>query len=80
MTGVALFGVPLVLVYQGWSYWVFRKRISTANIPDAHAIVPQIGDGQYADNPGDGFPLDDPLTRPAPPFRPPGRSLEGVYR
>ncbi len=53
MSAVALFGVPLVLVYQGWSYWVFRKRLSTANIPDAHAIVPQIGDGRYADNPGD---------------------------
>ncbi len=52
MTGVALFGVPLVLVYQGWSYWVFRKRISTASIPDAHAIVAQAGDGRYM-NSGD---------------------------
>jgi len=24
---VALFLVPIVLVYQAWSYWVFRKRI-----------------------------------------------------
>ena len=29
MTIVALFFVPIVLGYQGWSYWVFRKRIST---------------------------------------------------
>jgi cytochrome d ubiquinol oxidase subunit II len=28
MTIVALTLVPLVLLYQGWSYWVFRKRIS----------------------------------------------------
>jgi cytochrome d ubiquinol oxidase subunit II len=49
MSVVALFGVPLVLVYQGWSYWVFRKRLSTSSIPDAHAIVPQIGDGKHAD-------------------------------
>lgn len=28
MTIVALVFVPIVLVYQGWSYWVFRKRIS----------------------------------------------------
>jgi cytochrome d ubiquinol oxidase subunit II len=28
MTVVALIFVPIVLVYQGWSYWVFRKRIS----------------------------------------------------
>ncbi len=29
MTVVALIFVPIVLVYQGWSYWVFRKRIET---------------------------------------------------
>lgn len=28
MAIVALIFVPLVLVYQGWSYWVFRKRIT----------------------------------------------------
>ncbi len=33
MSWVALGLVPFVLAYQGWSYWVFRKRISTANIP-----------------------------------------------
>lgn len=27
MTIVALIFVPIVLVYQGWTYWVFRKRI-----------------------------------------------------
>ncbi len=29
MTIVALVFVPIVLLYQGWSYWVFRKRITT---------------------------------------------------
>jgi cytochrome d ubiquinol oxidase subunit II len=29
MTVVALIFVPIVLVYQGWSYWVFRKRLTT---------------------------------------------------
>jgi len=29
MTIVAAIFVPIVLVYQGWTYWVFRKRIST---------------------------------------------------
>ncbi|MBN2471811.1 MAG: cytochrome d ubiquinol oxidase subunit II, partial [Anaerolineae bacterium] len=29
MTVVALILVPLVLVYQSWTYWVFRKRITT---------------------------------------------------
>jgi cytochrome d ubiquinol oxidase subunit II len=27
MTVIALVFVPIVLLYQGWSYWVFRKRI-----------------------------------------------------
>ena len=29
MTIVAVIFVPVVLAYQGWSYWVFRKRIET---------------------------------------------------
>ena len=36
MSVVAAFGVPLVLLYQGWSYWVFRRRITPASIPVAH--------------------------------------------
>lgn len=36
MTWVAAFGTPAVLVYQGWTYWVFRKRIGTHHIPKAH--------------------------------------------
>jgi len=27
MTIVALIMVPIILIYQGWTYWVFRKRI-----------------------------------------------------
>jgi cytochrome d ubiquinol oxidase subunit II len=37
MTWVAAFGAPAVLVYQGWTYWVFRKRIGTQHIPPVHA-------------------------------------------
>lgn len=33
MTWVALFTLPLVLAYQAWTYWIFRKRISRAHIP-----------------------------------------------
>ncbi|MEN3612944.1 cytochrome d ubiquinol oxidase subunit II [Plantactinospora sp. ZYX-F-223] len=33
MTWVAAFFAPVVLAYQGWTYWVFRKRIGVANIP-----------------------------------------------
>jgi len=28
MTVVAVIFVPIVLVYQGWTYWVFRKRVT----------------------------------------------------
>ncbi len=31
MTGIALFFVPLVLLYQGWTYWVFRKRVTLSS-------------------------------------------------
>ncbi len=34
MTWVAVFFTPIVLMYQGWTYWVFRKRISVHHIPD----------------------------------------------
>jgi cytochrome bd ubiquinol oxidase subunit II len=33
MTWVAVLVSPFVLAYEGWSYWVFRKRIGRANIP-----------------------------------------------
>jgi len=35
MTVVAVVMTPIVLVYQGWTYWVFRKRISVHHIPEA---------------------------------------------
>ena len=35
MTWVAVFTLPLVLAYQGWTYWVFRKRLTRAAIPVA---------------------------------------------
>ena len=38
MTWVAAFLVPVVLVYQGWTYWVFRKRISTTHIPESAGL------------------------------------------
>jgi cytochrome d ubiquinol oxidase subunit II len=34
MTVVAVVMTPLVLIYQGWTYWVFRKRISASQIPN----------------------------------------------
>lgn len=36
MTIVAACGIPILLLYQGWTYWVFRKRLRIENIPAAH--------------------------------------------
>lgn len=33
MSWSAIVFVPLVMLYQAWSYWVFRKRIGTHHIP-----------------------------------------------
>ncbi|MBL0888018.1 cytochrome d ubiquinol oxidase subunit II [Myceligenerans indicum] len=33
MTVVALILTPLVLAYQAWTYWVFRRRLSVRDIP-----------------------------------------------
>jgi cytochrome d ubiquinol oxidase subunit II len=35
MTWVAVPMTPLVLLYQGWSYWVFRRRLTVERIPPA---------------------------------------------
>lgn len=37
MTWVAALTMPLVLAYQAWTYWVFRKRLSRASIPAENA-------------------------------------------
>ncbi|RXS79146.1 cytochrome d ubiquinol oxidase subunit II [Streptomyces sp. TM32] len=36
LTWGAWFAAPLVMLYQGWTYWVFRKRIGTQHLADAH--------------------------------------------
>lgn len=32
MTVVALVMVPVVLLYQGWTYWVFRRRVTVKDL------------------------------------------------
>lgn len=39
MTWCAGIATPLVLLYQGWTYWVFRKRIGTQHIAEAAGPV-----------------------------------------
>ena len=38
---VSLLGLPIVILYQGWTYWVFRKRVSADSIPAAHTFSAQ---------------------------------------
>jgi len=41
MSWVALIFTPIVLGYQSWSYWVFRKRLTGSAIgPAGHATAP----------------------------------------
>ncbi|MBR3456991.1 MAG: cytochrome d ubiquinol oxidase subunit II [Selenomonadaceae bacterium] len=36
MTKAALCLVPIVLIYQGWTYWIFRKRVSAEDLKQGH--------------------------------------------
>lgn len=36
MSWVALVFVPFVLLYQGFTYWIFRKRVTRESIPAGH--------------------------------------------
>lgn len=42
MSVVAAVGLPLVIAYQAWTYWVFRRRVSAAHIPEVHSFLPAI--------------------------------------
>ncbi|GMA21200.1 cytochrome d ubiquinol oxidase subunit II [Arsenicicoccus piscis] len=42
MTGAALIFTPIVLLYTGYTYWVFRKRIGTQHIPAPHEPTDQL--------------------------------------
>lgn len=39
MTWVAVIFAPLTVVYQGWTYWVFRQRISADRIPPSTGLA-----------------------------------------
>jgi cytochrome d ubiquinol oxidase subunit II len=39
MSWAALIFLPLVLAYQAWTYWIFRKRVSRTRIERAAAVV-----------------------------------------
>ena len=56
MTIVASFGLPLVLAYQAWSYWVFRRRVGPESIPAAHTVTPAVHQDVTASTPPGPFP------------------------
>lgn len=39
MTWAAVIFLPLVVLYQGWTYWVFRKRVTRARIEEAELVT-----------------------------------------
>lgn len=39
MTWITAFLMPVILLYQGWTYWVFRKRISVDHIPEHNELT-----------------------------------------
>jgi len=52
---IALIFLPLVLLYQGWSLWTFRKRLLTPTSAPAGPAEPQeVGstDPSAVDGPG----------------------------
>ncbi|MDP0398212.1 cytochrome d ubiquinol oxidase subunit II [Tsukamurella strandjordii] len=34
--------LPMVMIYQAWTYWVFRKRISAEQIPPSIGLSPRV--------------------------------------
>ncbi|WP_433698380.1 cytochrome d ubiquinol oxidase subunit II [Nocardiopsis sp. CA-288880] len=56
MTWVAVVFLPLVLLYQGWSYWVFRRRVTGASVTGESVTAP--------DGPGRGDGAAEPRRTP----------------
>ena len=43
MTVVALIVLPIILLYQSWSYYVFRARVSGEDVDPPEALAPPTG-------------------------------------
>jgi cytochrome bd ubiquinol oxidase subunit II len=42
MTVITAISLPIIIGYQAWSYWIFRKRVTPGMIPEAHIVLPAI--------------------------------------
>lgn len=49
MTVVAGLLVPVVLLYQGWTYWVFRKRVSAEDFGNVRSPLDLLGERDKED-------------------------------
>jgi cytochrome d ubiquinol oxidase subunit II len=58
MTIVALIFTPLVLIYQGWSYWVFRARVRRPGDPLESTTGAPVAGGE----PGGAGAVSGPLA------------------
>ncbi len=57
MTVVAVIFVPIVLLYQGWTYWVFRHRLGRDDFegtPTPIAVLSKLGRDRASTDGGDG--------------------------
>ena len=66
MTVVAVIFVPIVLAYQGWTYWVFRHRLGRDDFqgtPTPLAVIEHIGKGRGG---SDGGAQGNSAGAPAP--------------
>lgn len=41
MTWVAVAFTPIVMAYQAWTFWVFRRRIGSTDIPASSGLLPR---------------------------------------
>ncbi|WP_159941895.1 MULTISPECIES: cytochrome d ubiquinol oxidase subunit II [unclassified Nocardiopsis] len=61
MTWVAVVFLPLILLYQGWSYWVFRRRV-TGQTVTGETVTGQTVTGQTLTREDDGGRRPEPAA------------------
>lgn len=64
MTIVAAIFAPVVLAYQGWTYWIFRKRLTRGDADPAMQVPPVAPDGVRGALATVAGPLDGPSAPP----------------
>lgn len=65
MTWVAVVMTPIVLIYQSWTYWVFRQRIAPTERGEQMGFGGPGGQDGPKTGPNDPTPAPTPATEPA---------------